>query len=215
MLQYFVYDAPPRGTFTINVSVQKEGLATIATKTIAVLDVNAVVAEGTQICVGESATLSAALTGTPPFRVAWSDGLVQDGINSFTTARTVAPFESRPYSLTTFSDAHCSGNRSGTAFVDVISTGTIAEQPKSQNIGSGQTATLMVDANGIGLRYDWYEALAGGTSLLVASGPSPLFTTASLTKTTTYWVEVVNACGTTRSTDAVINIAGRRRSVRH
>jgi hypothetical protein len=139
---------------------------------------------------------------------------VQDGIASFATSRTVTPWESRSYSIAAFSDAHCGGNMSGAAFIDVIATGSIAEQPRSQTIARGETATLMIDANGIGLQYDWYEALPDG-SRLVASGRSPLFTTPSLTKTTTYWVEVVNSCGVLRSSDAIVTIPGRRRSARH
>jgi hypothetical protein len=168
-----------------------------------------------QICEGDSATIPVTLTGTPPFRIEWSDGVVQSDISSFSTSRSVSPDESATYSIASVSDASCSGTATGSATVDVAPEPEIVDQPDSQSVPRGQTATLMVDASGIDLRYDWYEALPNGSAQLVASGPSPVFTTPPVVKTTTYWVEVVSSCGTVKSNDAVVAIPGRRRSARH
>ncbi|MGV8039462.1 MAG: hypothetical protein AB2L07_05095 [Thermoanaerobaculaceae bacterium] len=45
----------------------------------------------TTICRDASATLQVALTGTAPWRLSWSDGLVQEGIAASPATRTVTP----------------------------------------------------------------------------------------------------------------------------
>jgi hypothetical protein len=64
--------------------------------------------------------------------------------------------------------------------------------------------------------YDWYEGQSGDRSQLVASGPSPSFTTPPLTSTTSYWVEVRSECGSVESSTATVrlNVKARRRAVR-
>jgi len=69
------------------------------------------------VCPGRSATLQAALTGTPPWSLTWSDGFVQSGITSAPATRTVSPLLTTTYTVTAVSDAGGAGTSSGSAVV--------------------------------------------------------------------------------------------------
>lgn len=84
----------------------------------------------------------------------------------------------------------------------------ISTQPQSQSIGSGTTATLSVGVTGSApFGYQWYEGTFPDTSKPVATTAS--FTTPPLTKATSYWVHVSNACGLADSQTASITIIGQ------
>ena len=83
---------------------------------------------------------------------------------------------------------------------------SIASQPQSQSIASGQTAMLSVAATGAEpFSYRWYQGNAGDTSTPVGADAST-FTTPPLESTTSYWVWVLNACGTADSATATISV---------
>lgn len=83
---------------------------------------------------------------------------------------------------------------------------TIDTHPVSQNIMTGGTATLTVAATGsTPLNYQWYQGLVGDVSKPVGSNSST-FVTPALTATTSYWVNVSNACGSKASTAATITV---------
>jgi hypothetical protein len=166
------------------------------------------------ICGTSEATIEVTLSGTPPLRIVWSDGVVQENITTLTTARTVT--NAGAYWITQVSDAHCSGTSSGAAQVGFGETPAIQKQPQAATtIRSGEAATLTVAATGGGLRYHWYEGRAGDRTHPVSSELDPSFTTPALTRTTSFWVEIENDCGRVEShaaTVAVSNAGGRRRA---
>jgi hypothetical protein len=82
---------------------------------------------------------------------------------------------------------------------------SIAGQPLSQSIQSGQTATFSVSATGTTLSYQWYQGSSGDTSQPVGTNASS-FTTPALTATTSYWVRVSNSCGHADSVTATITV---------
>ena len=83
---------------------------------------------------------------------------------------------------------------------------SISTNPASQAIASGSTATLTVAASGTApLTYQWYQGLAGDTTVPVGTNSSS-FTTPALTLTTNYWVRVTNGQGSADSTTAAITI---------
>jgi hypothetical protein len=71
------------------------------------------------ICAGGSATISAALTGTGPWNLTWSDGFVQNGVTASPATRIVSPAAATSYSVTAMSDAYCAGTASGTATITI------------------------------------------------------------------------------------------------
>ncbi len=71
---------------------------------------------------------------------------------------------------------------------------SITQQPQSQSIPPGQTATLTVTAAGTGpFSYQWFQGPSGVTTNPVG-GNSPSFTTPALSASTQYWVRVTDLC---------------------
>jgi uncharacterized repeat protein (TIGR03803 family) len=70
-------------------------------------------------CGGGSVQIRAALTGTPPWSLTWSDGVTQSGLLTSPATRTVSPASTTIYTLTAFSDANGQGTASGRATVTV------------------------------------------------------------------------------------------------
>ena len=89
---------------------------------------------------------------------------------------------------------------------------SISAQPRSQNIRSGEAATLSVTAEGTTpLSYQWFQGSSGTTSNPVGTDGSS-YTTPALTTTTSYWVRVSNACSHADSATATV-IVGPTSSV--
>lgn len=90
-----------------------------------------------------------------------------------------------------------------------VAAPTITTQPASVAITSGQTTTLKVVATGTGtLGYQWYKGSAGTATSPVSGATAASFTTPALTATTSYWVAVSNAGGTTASSTATVTVKG-------
>ena len=116
------------------------------------------------ICIGGTTEISAALTGTGPWNVTWSDGLAQSVAASPAT-RTVQPDSTTTYTVTSVSDAHCAGTGSGSAVVTVglpVDAPAVTA-PLSAAVGATGLAASVVDHEGAA--YAW--TLTGGT---IASG---------------------------------------------
>jgi polygalacturonase len=79
------------------------------------------VSGGGTVCGGNSVNIQAALTGTQPWNVTWSDGVVQSGVTVSLASRSVSPPSSTNYTVTALSDATgCTvGTLSGNAVVTV------------------------------------------------------------------------------------------------
>lgn len=74
------------------------------------------------ICNGSSTVIQAALTGGSPWKVVWSDGLVQNVAVSPAT-RVVSPVLTSTYTATNLSDAECVASiedMTGNATVTVV-----------------------------------------------------------------------------------------------
>jgi hypothetical protein len=70
-------------------------------------------------CSGAPEVIQAALTGTPPWNLTWSDGVSQTGVTASSTMRSVAPAASSTYTVTAISDAVCQGTAAGSAVVTI------------------------------------------------------------------------------------------------
>jgi hypothetical protein len=168
------------------------------------------------LCGATDATIGVTLSGTPPFRIIWSDGNIQENIVALTASRTVSHAGS--YWIAQFSDATCAGRSNGLAEVLATDTPAITAQPQRSTIRSGASATLTVAASGGELRYRWYQGNAGDRTKLLITTFNPSFTTPPLSGTTSYWVEIENNCGMAESRAAVVTVSdapGKRRAVPH
>jgi formylglycine-generating enzyme required for sulfatase activity len=97
-------------------------------------------------------------------------------------------------------------SNSETAAVTINRPPTIASQPTSQSIETGNTATLTVSASGSApFTYQWYRGNLGATTAPVGTN-SPNFTTPTLSATTKYWVKITNAFGEIQSSSVTVTV---------
>ena len=148
------------GLYAVTVTVAA-CTSTAATTTALVRTLpTAAVSGGGEICLGGSTQISAALTGTGPWNVTWSDGLVQSSSGSPAT-RTVSPSATTVYTVTAVNDANCSGPATGAAAVTVgqpVAAPAITA-PASAAVGAAGLAASVVDH--AGSSYQW--TLTGST----------------------------------------------------
>ncbi|MBL8111241.1 MAG: IPT/TIG domain-containing protein, partial [Acidobacteria bacterium] len=125
----------------------------------------ATVSGGGAICAGGSTNIQAALTGTPPWSVTWSDMVVQSNILVSPATRSVSPASSVTYTVTAVSSALCAGTPSGSAPV------TVNPIPATPSItgaaGVCTNAALSLTATAGYTSYQWYlggNPIGGATS---------------------------------------------------
>ncbi|CAM2063774.1 hypothetical protein SCOR_00325 [Sulfidibacter corallicola] len=87
------------------------------------------------ICSGESAQIEAALTGTGPWDLTWSDGVMQQGVTVSPATRTVSPTATTTYSIVTLSDSVCGGLGSGSATITTFTNPTARFTMPSKGMG--------------------------------------------------------------------------------
>ncbi|MGA8809539.1 MAG: hypothetical protein WB973_16840 [Thermoanaerobaculia bacterium] len=121
----------------------------------------ATVSGGGQACAGDGVGIRADFSGTPPFSGQWSDGATFTTDASSVT-RTVA--SSGSYTLTSFSDATCSGLSSGQATVTIKPAPAITTFTVPTPVGAGQTGTITF-------------AYSNGTSFVLTSSLNNTFST--------------------------------------
>jgi hypothetical protein len=186
-----------------NASGCSAGAAPVAV-TVKTLPTAAVSGGGT-ICPGGSATITAALTGTAPWSVTWSDNVTQT-INSGSTAtRSVSPSATTTYTVTTVSDAaSCPRAGTGSATVTRNVPASIATQPSNQTTTRNTNVTLTVVAAGTSpISYQWFN----GNGTVVAGATSASYTTSFSKKgTNTFYVEVWNSCNATHVRSNTVTI---------
>ncbi len=152
------------GVYSVTVSLN--GCESAASTTSALVRPlpTAAVAGSATICAGGSAEITATLTGSGPWTLHWSDGLVHYTSTS-PADRTVSPSSTTTYTVTSVTDAHCTSVGTGSAEVvvgDPVAMPTIAA-PLSVEVGAvGLAASVAAHA---GSTYSW--TLAGGS---IASG---------------------------------------------
>ena len=165
---------------------------------------------------GQTATLSVAADGTTPLSFAWYMG-PSGSTSSPVNGATSKTFTTAALTATTSFWVRVSNAAgavdSATATITVTppppagTAPSIAAQPQSQTINSGQTATLSVGAGGTGpLSYQWYQGSSGATSSPIGGATGTGFTTPALTATTSYWVRVSNASGAVNSNTATVTV---------
>jgi len=155
------------------------------------------------ICAGGSTTISAALTGTAPWNLTWSDGFVQNGVASSPATRSVSPAATTVYTVTSVSDANCTGTSSGNATVTVnpLPTATVSGDA---TICAGASTMISATLTGTG---PWNLTWSDG---FVQNGvaSSPATRSVSPAATTTYTVTSVSDanCTGTSSGSATVTV---------
>jgi hypothetical protein len=145
--------------------------------------VSATVTGSANICPGGNATITAFVSGIAPWRVTWSDGVVQT-FSSGNAVRTVSPSSTTTYTVTSVTDGStCTvpGNSAGSAVI------TVSTPPPTPAITAGGVTTFC-QGGSVTL-----QAPAGYTYLWSPGNA----TTQSITVSTSgnYTVRVTNACG--------------------
>ena len=173
-------------------SIAGSGSAAVTVKTP-----TATVSGDSTICPGASATITAALTGTAPWSVKWSDNTTQS-INTGTTAtRTVSPAATTTYTVTSVTDASgcpaVAGSGSATITRGVAASITTQPANKSTTVNTNVTVTV-VTAGTSPIFYQWFKA--NGT--IITGATSSSYTTSFPAKGNyQFYVEVWNSCNTT------------------
>jgi len=131
----------------------------------------------TTICRDAEATLQVALTGVAPWRLAWSDGFVQDGVASSPATRVVSPAATTVYTLASVADAAGNGSVGGSATVTVVDPPVAAiTAPEFVTPGTAGNTASVPDA-GSGATYVWtvtngaITAGAGTPAITFTAGP--------------------------------------------
>ena len=188
------------------------GACGTATSAVATLTVRsrptAGVSGGGTICAGGSVVVQAALTGTSPWQVTWSDGAVQAGVGASPLSRTVSPGAGITYTVTNLVDANCTaqpGDLTGSAAVTVQTPPSITTPPASQSVAIGANVTFTVAAAGSApLAYQW---LFNGARLAGATNSSLALTAVATNQAGAYSVTVTNTCGTITSAAATLTVS--------
>jgi IPT/TIG domain len=107
------------GIYSVTATVSSCPSAPASTEVVVHALPTAVVSGSAQICLGESTAIQAALTGTAPWALTWSDGVSQNGLVASPAVRTVQPTVNTTFEVTTVSDAYCAGTGFGSAEVSV------------------------------------------------------------------------------------------------
>jgi probable HAF family extracellular repeat protein len=126
----------------------------------------ATVSGGGTICPGGAATIQAALTGTPPWSITWSDSFIQGGIAASPATHSVNPSTTMTYAVTSFTDAIGAGTSSGSATVSVsplisITTSTLP----AAIVGSAYSATIVATGGSGSLTFSPTGSLPPGVGL--------------------------------------------------
>ncbi|MDR0667181.1 MAG: gliding motility-associated C-terminal domain-containing protein [Prevotellaceae bacterium] len=151
----------------------------------------------TTFCEGGSVTISDRITRPSGTSYRWYRNGVT--LNTAPTANTFVAYESGDYTLIVVSASGCPSAVSDiiTVTVNPVPTVPVVTPAQSVNICEGEQVTLTaVSTISIGLiSYQWY--LNGG---VISAATTSLYTTATLTATSTYTVVAVSAAGCTSDT---------------
>ena len=154
------------------------------------------------VTVGQTATFSVAATGTGPLSYQWqkNGANISGGTNSsYTTPATVSSDNGTKFQVIVKNALGWATSNAATLTVNAASVAaSIATQPASQTVISGQTATFSVSANGTApLSYQWQKNGANISGATSSSYTTPA--TSSSDNGATFDVIVSNAAGSATS----------------
>src|ERR1043166_8410258 len=170
----------------------------------------ATVTGSTTICAGSSAAIQAALTGTAPWTVVWSDGVTNANVSDSTLTRSVSPSSSTTYGATSVSDANCVGTASGSAVVTVNTAPSVTANPTNKSACAGSSVSFIASASGSPAPSVQWQVSAdnGGTFTDVPGATSNTYTfaTSGSDNGKQYRAQFTNTCGGATSTPATLTV---------
>jgi hypothetical protein len=166
----------------------------------------------TEICNGNSASLTLVFTGTAPFTYSYSNGVTTFG--PFTTSNNVenvlvSPTTTRTYTVTAIDDSNCPGTTSGSALVTVTqappgNSVTITSIPVTACVGN--TIVLLTNTVIGATGYTWSAPagtlINGQSGSVTTTAPNATFVLGAVPANSSGWeicVSASNACGVTNN----------------
>ncbi|HEX7139109.1 MAG TPA: hypothetical protein VF219_14740 [Vicinamibacterales bacterium] len=145
------------------------------------------------ICAGNSTTISATLTGTGPWNLNWSDGVIQNGVAASPATRLVSPGATTVYTVTAVSDANCSRSGSGSATVTVTPTISAGGPTTFCSPGSVTLTSNSATGNQWNLNGNPINGATGTIYNATATGSYTVTVTSSCSATSAATVVTVNS----------------------
>ena len=165
---------------------------------------------------GTSASLSAAISGTPPMDLQWYEGETGDTsrpVPNATAASVASPSIFAPTKFWLLARNPCGEAQTQAARISVVSSCTppvITVQPQPQTVPPGSSTVLTVVATGPSLSYRWYRGALLDFSRPLA-GNAPSVSTGAIDQPAQFWVLVENQCGSARSIAVTVTPGNTRR----
>ena len=161
------------------------------------------------VTTGQTATFSAAATGTAPLTYQWKkNGANISGATaaSYTTPATASGDSGSTFQVVVGNSAGSAPSTIATLTVSAAAVApTITTQPVNQTVTTGQTATFSVSATGTApLTYQWKKNGANISGAIAASYTTPA--TASGDSGSTFQVVVSNSAGSVPSTIVTLTV---------
>ncbi len=214
-----VHASPSATTIYTVTGLSTNGCSNTASMTVKVNPTpTANVTGSTTICNSILTTIQAALTGTGPWTVVWSDG-VTNHVSVSPAQRAVSPSSTTVYTVTGLSDSKCAGGiSSGSAIITVSSAPAVTLQPNAQTVCAG-SVSFMADASGSPRpTAQWQVSTDGGATfantqsvmtpqLIPESMTTLMFTASPSDSGKQYRVVFNNACGSVTSAPAILMVA--------
>lgn len=158
------------------------------------------------ICSGTSSTLTANITGTPPFNLFWSDGFVQIGEDSNIVEREVAPGSTTTYSVIVTDVNGCQSAESNevTVIVNPSPQVVITANPERIVLDESATLTATISSGTAPFTIEWSTGD-------IETGPGPEFElVVTPEETTTYSAIVTDANGCQSQSNEIVVTVGPR-----
>ena len=182
------------GTVTVGVAVNTSGgCSASASKVVAIKPVpEASIPASIAVCGPQTINIPLTLSGTAPWTVYWSDGIVQSNLTDPNATRSFNATGSAVLGLLYITDASCSRSAPSPNVLQITvdTAPTITTQPSNSSVSP---ATFTVAATGTSLHYQWFQQDNEGEVKPVGID-APFFTIHEVREYSTIWVVVSNGC---------------------
>ncbi len=148
----------------------------------------------TPVSANGTATLTVHVPGSS-LTYQWYNATIGQPIAGATSTSYTTPVLTQTTLYYVVVSASCGSTQSRTATVTVCVAPSLSPQTSNTVVVYGNATTLIANATGTSLHYHWYAGFTPDTSNPVGTD-SPSYTTAAVTSTSHYWVQVTNSCGT-------------------